>query len=107
MSPEVHEKRLRNWALAYQRLMRGGLGIKAHTACVDDFIADDGTYPYITAADVLVLLDDVADYRDQIARARQALDPEEFECGRLGLPCTEVNDSGSWCRACRLRMAFG
>lgn len=63
---DVDTNRLRNWAKAYQRLMQGGLDERAHTACVDDFAADDGEFPYITAADVLMLLGEVEHLRFQV-----------------------------------------
>lgn len=36
----------------------------------------------------------------------EAFDPGELDCGRLGLPCTSVNPSDRWCRACRIRAAL-
>lgn len=72
------ENRLRNWAHAYQRLATGVLGDRAHTACIDDFAADDGEYPYITAEDVLALLGEIDflrmdrdAWRDQVLTIRE------------------------------------
>jgi hypothetical protein len=86
----VDVDRLRNWALAYERLMIGGLGPEAHTAGVDGFGGDGYEYPYITAADVLALLDRLeaaeADRDKYLAAFSEQFDQREeyaVECKRL------------------------
>ncbi len=107
---ETHEvaagDRMKRWALAYQQLRRGGLSDRAHTAGVSGFDGPEGEFPWITAEDVLALIARVEAAEAAVKRARAALDPHEFDCGRLGLPCTAVSPSDRWCRACRLTDAL-
>lgn len=81
---EIDSSRLRNWAHGYQRLMLGGLGPFVHTVGVDDFASDAGEFPYITAADVLALLDEVEDLRAKVGEARaEALQDAGRQAERL------------------------
>lgn len=84
MSGTIDVNRLRNWARGYERLVEGGLGEHAHTVGIDDFADDEGKYPYITAADVHALLDEVESVRAVIA----ALDKGEptWPRGMCGSP---------------------
>lgn len=99
-----------DWAGAYWAVgtVADGYGERATLDEAEHLNAEaDATYIAATSPDVVLgLLDEVEALRETVEAARKAHDPEEFECGRLGLPCTSVNDSGSYCRACRLRTAF-
>lgn len=43
---------------------------------------------------------------DAVARVRDAFDPGELDCGRLGLTCIETAPAERWCRPCCLRAAL-
>lgn len=87
-------------------ILRGGCVAVADTR--DDYGRSNAAYIAAASPDVvLALVERVERAEGAVAALREAFDPGELECGRLGLSCADVNPADRWCRACRLRAALG
>jgi hypothetical protein len=71
--------------------------------------ADAEDRAHIAAFDpptVLALLDALDAAERKLAAVEAAFDPGELDCGRIGLPCTQIRPREGWCRPCRIRAAL-
>lgn len=45
-------------------------------------------------------------YEPLIGAVKDAFDPNDLDCGRVGMTCVSVSPANRWCRPCRIRTAL-